>query len=683
MSVASSRLRVGVDIGGTHTDLTMVDGDGRVRAVLKTATTPDDPTEGLITLLERAGDVRAMEEIVHGTTIGVNAYLQRTLPRIALITTDGFRDVLLFRRETKAEPYNLHWDKPAPLVRRRDIHTVRERIGAGGEVVAALDHDSVREVAQQLRAEGVTTVAVCLVHAYRNRAHEDELAAVFRTVHPEASLVLSSDVLPEWREFERAFNTVLNAALIPIMAAYLTTLSAQLAARSFEGELAIMQSNGGHVSASEVADRPLHTLKSGVASGVVGACHLCAQSGARNLITIDMGGTSTDVSLVEDLTPQIASEYFLEWEGLIRTPAFEVQSIGAGGGSIAWIDSGGSLHVGPRSAGAVPGPVCYSRGGTEVTVTDVNLFLGYLNPDGYLGGEVALSVGAAEEALARLGVAYGGLAPDEMALGILRIVNANMWQGVRRVSVERGHDPREFTLVAFGGAGGLHIAAIMREANIRRGIVPLHPGNTSALGMLASEPRVDLVKTIYTPLGELDREVFDAEVAALRERGIAVLRGGREVADTQVDVAVDLRYRGQVHELTVQAPPNGGGLDIAAVSDRFHVVHARAYGYSNPNAPLELVAVRVAARGPAPSLVTEQVSGDGDVSAALLGQRRAIFANQDRSVATEVPVFERSRLPAGSPVQGPAIVEERLSTVLVPPGAEAVVDSIGNLVINV
>jgi N-methylhydantoinase A len=664
-------ISVGIDVGGTHTDLVALNSGGKIVAVDKTRTSKADVAKAIIGLIRdnfenTASDLRL---IVNGTTVGTNAILERNIPEVALFTTSGFRDVLLMRRETKAELTNLQWDKPTPLVRRRNILEVDERIDYDGGVYQELDRDSLVNAISKVKDRGIRNIAVVFIHSYANPAHELIARDMIQDQLPGADVTISYEILPEWREFERTYNTVLAAALKPVLSAYVVDLDSRLREIGFQGTLEIMQANAGVASVNSIRTNPVSTLFSGVAGGVVGGMiNSDPEIDKGNLITFDMGGTSTDISLVTGGRYTVTTEQELEWEGVLKFPCIDIHSIGAGGGSIAWIDEANSLHVGPRSAGAVPGPACYGTGGKDPTVTDADLVLGYLNPDNYIGGRYKLSVDRAREAIEGVSGKLG-LSLLECALGIKDIVDANMVYGIRHVSVEKGNDPREYTLVAFGGAGPVHAASLMRQLGIRRTIVPLYPGNVSAAGLLGARPRVDLMKTNYVKLHDADFRDLESQYAMLEEEGLrraAAWESG--VSELERIRSMDMRYTGQTHELMIDGIPSTlseGERD--SVASMFHSRHDELYGYANAQEPIAIVNLRVTILGPRRAVNLWVSRGDYPTNGSYR-KRLAVFRTGGKVTELETSVFQRVSLPPAFEHHGPAIVEEELSTTLVPPG---------------
>jgi N-methylhydantoinase A len=660
-----------MDIGGTFTDFVVVE-NGATRSG-KVLTTPANPAEGVLDGLQqfvKAPD--AIEFIVHGTTVGLNAFLERKGTRVLLVMTEGLRDAYSIARHDRKELYALRYHKPDRLVPRRDVAEVVERLRWDGTVETPLDHASVEAIAERIRAEGIEAVAICLIHAYTNPVHELELRDLLQAEFPALSITLSHEIAREWREYERASTAVLNAYIAPRVERYLSTLEHELGERRVPTPLYVMQSNGGITSARTARAEPIQTLLSGPVGGTIGGAALSRTTGHLNLLCIDMGGTSFDLSLVVGGEPTVSSE--TELEGLpVLMPLVDIHTIGAGGGSLAWLEAGG-LRVGPQSAGADPGPACYGRGGTEPTVTDANLHLGRLDSGYFLGGRMALDEDAAEQALARIGVQLG-LDVAELAEGVLAIINARMADAMRTITVKQGIDPREYALVAFGGAGPMHAMWLAEELEIREVIVPWSPGTFSAWGMLRTDMRHDVVRSFYRPLADLDVADVAAALHALEEEGATLLEQEGIGADERYSArSADMRYVGQEYTVTV---PLGREIRLDEVDATFHDAHRVRYGHSTPGAPVEFVNLRLAALG----RIASHVSPYAAPAAAedpLLGTRRVAFAGTWH----DTPVLLRERLPAGWRLEGPVVIEEPSSTTIVPPGGDAALDEHGNIVIT-
>ncbi|GAA0534185.1 hydantoinase/oxoprolinase family protein [Halorubrum ejinorense] len=644
---------VGVDVGGTFTDVALsLDGE------LVTAKVPstDDQSEGVVAGIEKACeaagiDPETVSEFSHAMTVSVNALLEGDGARTALVTTEGFRDVLEIGRQTRPSLYDLDAEKPTPLVPRRRRFEVAERATPEG-VERPVDDDAIESLAADLRETEVESVAVCLLHAYVTPENERRVAEGLRK-RLDVPVSASHEVLPEFREYERTSTTAVDAYVRPAIDGYVGRLTERARALGLPRPQ-IMQANGGVTDADTVRRNAVTTVLSGPAAGVVGASATAAGDGPERdgLITFDMGGTSSDVSLVRDGAVERTTDSVIA-DRPIRTPMVDVETVGAGGGSIAWVDAGGALRIGPRSAGADPGPACYGKGGTEPTVTDADLVLGYVGADTDLGGDLSLDAAAAREALADLADEAGMDGPVEAALGVHRVANADMTRAIRSVTVERGYDPRAFGIVAFGGAGPMHAVAIADGLDVERVVVPHASGVLSAYGLLAADETRDAVRTHQRPLGEADAEALDARYEELTDRLSS------EVSDAdaaRVGYAADLRYAGQSFELTVDVDPP---FDPAAVAERFAAAHESAYGY-RADEPIELVNCRATATVPRSAPAVEVDAPD---DAAPRTTREAVFPSGTHDAA----VYDRERFPGGDPVAGPVVVEGDESTVVVPP----------------
>jgi N-methylhydantoinase A len=653
-----TKARLGVDVGGTFTDLVAL-VEGRL-ITAKVPTTPRNQARGVVAALEIVRPaVGAVASLAHGSTVATNALLERRGARTALVTTEGFRDVIEIGRQNRPALYDLTRDRPPALVPRELRFTVRERMGPDG-VLIPLDGESVRAAVDACREAGVEAVAVCLLFGFLHPEHERRVGEALREALPGVQISLSSEVLPEFREYERCSTTVCNSYLAPRLGAYLERLADEVAALGLPSPL-VMQSSGGVAEIETAADHAASCLLSGPAGGVVGAAWVAGLSGFRDLLTFDMGGTSTDVAPVLGGIVRTTTESVVAGVP-VKLPMVDVHTVSAGGGSIAWVDAGGALRVGPRSAGADPGPAAYGRGGTEPTVTDANLYLGYLPDGAELGGEVRLDRGQAEAALGRVGARLR-LGSEEAARGIIRVADAEMIRALRVISIERGLDPRELTLVAFGGAGGLHACSLAEELEIGRILVPLAAGVLSALGLAISELRRDRVRPLLAPLEGVDPAKVEAGFAELE----ADVRG-QSAGDARLSLArlADLRYKGQSFELTV------GAEDLEGMAARFHAAHERRYAYRMEDEVVELVNLRLVATVPRaePELAEASPRRDGSPS-----RRRACVDGGWQ----ELDVYDRGALGVGSELEGPAVVEFTESTLLVRPGWRATVDEIGTL----
>jgi N-methylhydantoinase A len=650
--------RLGVDVGGTFTDLVAL-VEGRL-VTAKVPTTPRNQAQGVVSALERVqGAVAAAASFAHGSTVATNALLERRGARTALITTEGFRDVIEIGRQNRPALYDLTRDRPAPLVPRELRFTVTERMGPDG-VLVPLDEDSVRTAVDACRDADVEAVAVCLLFGFLHPEHEREVGEALRGGLPGVHVSLSSEVLPELREYERCSTTVCNSYLAPRLGAYLERLADEVQGLGLPSPL-VMQSSGGTAEIETAAAHAASCLLSGPAGGVVGAAWVAGLSGFHDLLTFDMGGTSTDVAPVLGGTVQTTTESVVAGVP-IKLPMVDVHTVSAGGGSIAWVDAGGALRVGPTSAGADPGPAAYGRGGEEPTVTDANLYLGYLADGAELGGEVRLDRRLAEAALGRVGERLG-LDVEETARGIVRVADAEMVRALRVISIERGLDPRELTLVAFGGAGGLHACSLAEELDIGRILVPLAAGVLSALGLAISDVRRDRVHPLLAELETADRAAVEAGFAGLE----ADVRGHlADDAGLSLTRLADLRYQGQSFELTV------GAEDLEDLAAQFHAEHERRYGHRMEDEAVELVNLRLVATVPREKPELHQAPSR---RAATPARRRASLDGGWR----EVDVHDRADLGAGARIEGPAVVEFAESTLVVHPGWRATVDGIGTL----
>ncbi|MBI1847503.1 MAG: hydantoinase/oxoprolinase family protein [Candidatus Rokubacteria bacterium] len=675
-------MQIGVDIGGTFTDIVALDRDGRV-TLTKVPSTPKDLLEGVGAGVQRVlrlagASPEAVERFIHGTTIATNAILEQKGALMAILTTEGFEDVLELGRQKRARMYDLDMDPETPtfLAPRRRRIGIRERLDARGRVLTPLDEGQVRAAALGLRGQGVQAIAVCYLFSFVNPAHERRTREICREVAPEISVSLSSEVDPTFREYERTCVTAFDAYLGPVVKRYLAGLAATLGELGVRAVPLIMRSRGGIVSAALAAEQPVTLFLSGPAGGVIGAKVAAARAGVRDFVSLDMGGTSNDVAVVRDGEPLIASEGAIG-PYPVRTPMVDVSTIGAGGGSLAWIDAAGGLRVGPRSAGAEPGPACYGRGGDQATVTDASLVLGYLNPDRFAGGLMALDPGAAEKALAAIGRKLG-LDPVAAAAGIHRVINARMADQIRLVTIKRGYDPRRFVLVVLGGAGPVHGVPLAGEMGMAEVLVPEAPGVLAATGLLFAAIEHHHARTLQAPTEAIDLAAVNRCLAELDAAGGMRMRSERApVGEVRVAYAADMRYVGQAYELEVPivAPVVREGMP--AILGAFHAVHDRVYGYARPQQPVEFVNFRAVHTYPLPPPALRPTARPvGTIEHARLGERRAWFGHAG-FVATAI--YDRARLPLGARVAGPAIIEQADTTTVLPPAHEARVDEAGNL----
>jgi N-methylhydantoinase A len=690
------RYRLGIDVGGTFTDGILINEETGETRITKLPSTPKDPSVGFLAAVERilreAGiDPKDVGYLVHGTTVATNAIIEGKLAATGFITTEGFRDMLEIQRQIRPALYDLLFEKPRPLVPRYLCFGIPERLDATGKVLTPLDEQAVAAAAEQLKKERVGAIAVCFLHAYLNPAHEKRTREIVREVFPEAVVSLSSEVAPEFREYFRASTTIINAGVRPIVERYLTNIEDRLQAAGLQGELLIMQSSGGVLTFEAARAKPVFMVESGPAAGVIVSSYLGQALGFDNIMSFDMGGTTAKAGLVEHGIPRIAKEYEVGTAARaergakgagypIRTPVIDLIEIGAGGGSIAWVDPGGALRVGPHSAGADPGPVCYRQGGAEPTITDANLVLHRIDPAHFLGGEMRLDEEAAYRAIKEKCADPLGLDVVEVALGIVEIANTAMVNAVRRISVQRGYDPRDFVLVAFGGAGPLHANRLAVELEIPTVLVPMSPGTTSAMGLLVTDLKHDYSTTVIQRADRLDVEMVNRLYREMEARGHkALLTEGMGHTSISFERQVDMRYVGQSYELSIPLDEDEIEEALGQVLQRFHEEHERAYGFAAPDEPVEFVTLRSTAVGSiAKPKLRELAERSGNVTPRAV--RQVYFAEGGGFV--DCPSYNRYRLAAGGLIEGPAIVEEMDSTTVIHPGFRAEVDRYGNLLIR-
>lgn len=668
---------VGIDVGGTFTDLAFSEDGMQATSVVKVPSTPDDPARGVLDALAAAEiDPDALDAILHGTTIATNAVIERTGARCALITTRGFRDVLELGRRDRPDLYGLTGVQ-RPLIERNRRWEVDERIGHDGEVLTALDEEDVRTLGGILRGDEVEAVVVSFLHSYVNPVHEQRVADILCEVEPSWHVVTSSSVVREYYEFERTSTAVVQGYLQPLVSRYAESLERRLADWRFTREVLVMQSNGGVVPVERLGSRAAHIIRSGPAAGVTAAASIAAEAGFQSVITADMGGTSFDVAVVIDGEPRVAETTDLDFRVPLRIPMIDVHTIGAGGGSIASVDRGGVLQVGPRSAGSFPGPVAFRRGGTQPTVTDANVALGRINADRPIGdpGGDALDLKGAHEALGRLGSELG-LGVAETAEAILHVVNTRMAGRMRLISVEQGHDPRDFALVTFGGAGPLHGAALLREVGVRTMIVPAFPGVLCALGCVMADLRYDYSRTVERRIDHLAADELEQLLDSLRKRGEAeVERDGVDVVHVDATYHADMAYVGQVHRLRVTIQP---GWRVGELLKAFNDAYEREFGSTLGDLPVLMVNVRASVRG-----VRRVVQDRPDTPAprpAPEPEIRPVFFD---GTWQDTAVYPRTALTPGMALAGPVVIEQPDTTTVIEPGMDAWVDASGNLQIEV
>ena len=678
---------IGVDIGGTFTDLVgYLDG---TLVISKTLTTPANPTLGVAKALDLAQtSIQDLDEFLHGTTIAINTVLERKGDKTALFTTEGFRDVYEIARGNRPDAFDIGFQRAQPLVPRHLRFEARERLDAKGDVLTPLDEAAVRDVARKILDEGISAVAVCFLHSYANPVHEAAAGKILRAMCPGLFVTLSHEILREFREYERTSTTVLNAYVGPRVAKYLKTLSSHMDENGFDGTIHIVRSNGGSMSLAHAAVEPVSMMESGPVAGMIGAGSVAKLLGIKQAIGFDMGGTTAKATLITDGVPGIEEGYYIGGYATgqpMQLPVVAIVEVGMGGGSIAWRDGSGGMHVGPHSAGSDPGPVCYGNGGAEPTITDANVILGRLNPSRFLGGGMALNLAAARHAIAtRIGDPMG-LSSDEAAMGVVRIADSSMALAVRAVSVRKGVDPRNAAMIAFGGAGPVHAAALCREIYIPTLVIPKLPGNFSALGMLLAPWRHDAVRTLVGILGRLDavrvRAAFDELHTAAHQRLTA---DGIVPTSAVFELGADLRYRGQEHTIPVPLTSVDALVQAdAVVTTAFHALHDMRYGHAASGETIEVANLRLTVTVPRGGDSVEQFLAQPFVPEDSRPEQRRPVIFEDAECPLDTRILWRPCLPPGFSVQGPAIIEESNSTTVLFPGDVARVTEHGHLVISI
>ena len=695
----NNRFHLGIDVGGTFTDAVLISTDGRIDTA-KVSSTPDDPSLGFMAavsrILQKSGvEPKLVSHLVHGTTVATNALIEGKTPKTAFLTTKGFGDMLEIGRQVRPSLYDVHFEKLQPLVPRDLCYEVPERLDAEGTVLESLDEDAVREISRMLQQADVQSVAICLLHAYVNPTHETRVAEILHEDNPDIPLSLSSSVCPEFREYFRASTSVINACIIPVVARYLAGIRAGLRDHGMDAELLVMQSNGGVLTFSQAANKPVFMVESGPAAGVVSANFIAENLGHTNLISFDMGGTTAKAGLILDGQPKVTKEYEVgaqaqPGQGMtrasgypIRTPVIDLVEVGAGGGSIAWIDPGGILRVGPQSAGADPGPICYGKGGQDPTITDANLVLGRLNPEYFLGGEIRLDEDAAINGIRERCADPLGLTVIEAANGIVEIANATMINALRLVTVRRGYDPRDLKMVAFGGAGPLHANRLCIEMQIPTLVIPPSPGTASALGLLVTDLKHGFSRTRIMPADMKDFDLIQEIFVSMEDEGRqTLLREGVTAAEMEFLREIEMRYTGQSSELSIPYPETQVDVHtLDQVVKKFHVQHERAYGHGYPEQAVELVNFTVTAIGKTTKPRLPKINSEaGTLEEALIGTKR-VFFSEDADF-TDTAVYKRSALQMNQTLEGPAIIEEVDSTTLLHPQSTADIDEFGNLLIT-
>ena len=679
--MSKSTYIVGVDVGGTFTDVFVIDQTSGTLATAKVPSTKDDQSLGFVDGIARQiDDFADIRTIVHGTTVGTNALLERKGARTGIITTDGFRDVLEMRRRDRPTTWGMRGNF-TPVVERTDRLEVSERTLADGTILQAVDTDVVIERAKSLLDQGCEAVCVFFINGYSNGDNERRAVEAVRSVWPNAYVTAATEILPEIREFERLSTATLNAYLQPLVSSYLEQLQTATSTRGFKGDILVVQSNGGVMTVDTAKSLPIRTALSGPAAGVIAARAIAGAAGFSNIITCDMGGTSFDVSLVADGEVALAAETSVDFGMVIRAPMIEITTIGAGGGSIAWLDKSGLLQVGPESAGSDPGPVCYGQGSTRPTVTDANLVLGRINPDRPIGDKLdRLDIDAARNAIQKVIGDPLGMGVEDAAEAILRLANAKMAGAIRLVSIERGHDPSRFAAMPFGGGGALHAGALIREVGLGSAIVPRFPGVTSALGCVVADMRQDRVQTVNTMLSDLDATGLGQEMVEVAQGAEAHLDGaGIKLERLDRIYQLDMLYLGQTHTINVDLEMPKTGLTPAAIQSAFDTAYRGTYGRLLTDIPVRVMNYRVAVIGRRTKLDMKLFAPEnGETPSACQTDERDIYANGQWMRAG---VFDRLRLAIGAVIDGPAMLEQSDATIYVDPGLQARVDDYGNLII--
>ncbi|WP_439551754.1 hydantoinase/oxoprolinase family protein [Falsiroseomonas sp.] len=667
----------GIDVGGTFTDLLLRGADGRIH-LAKVPTTIANQADGVLAAIEAAGATPAtLDLIIHGTTATTNAVLERKLAKVGLVTTQGFRDVLELGRRTRPNPYGLKGGFE-PLVPRELRREVAERMDARGAVVTPLDEDAVAGEVRALAAAGCESLVIHFLHAYANPAHERRAGEIARAIWPNGHVTLGHELLSEFREYERGTTASVNAAVQPVLDRYITRLQKKLAERGHRRDLLVMNGNGGTVSARLVSRDAAKTVMSGPASGVMAAAATLAQSGLRNAITYDMGGTSTDVALIAGGVPEVSAELSIAYGLPIHLPMVDVRTVGAGGGSIASLDRAGMLRVGPESAGSTPGPICYGRGGSRPTITDANIILGRLDPARLLAVKDAVSLDSIREVFARDLARPLGMTVEQAAEAVIRLGNVHMTGAIRLVSLSKGHDPRDFCLFAFGGAGPLHAVALAREIGIPEVLVPARPGLTNALGCLVADLRQDFVNTINRGLFEIPVEEIATTLAAQRERGIATIQADAPALEEIIVLhSAEMQFRGQTHLIRVALPRDD--MTLAEIQQAFEAAYFARFRVELPEIRAVLVNLLTTVIGRRPSFplsaLLDPEARRGGIDAARIGDRD-LYAD---GAWHRAAVWQREKLPEGAVLAGPAIIQQADATTVLEPGSRAIVDAIGNL----
>lgn len=694
------KYRIGVDCGGTFTDLVSIDERGRV-SVAKTSSTPQDPSIAVEKVIKKSGiDLKDVTFFSHGATVGANTVIQNKGVKTAIVTTKGFRDILELRRGQRVidrpmDMYNLQMDLPqdyvggySPLVERPYRFEIPERLDHRGNVITPLDEEAVIHVAEKIREKGAEAIAVCYYFGFVNPAHELRTREILEETLPDVPISLSCEILPIIREYERLSTTTINAYILPIMQDYLLNLQNKLKDLGYEKDFYVMQSGGGIMSSDLAGTKPVYTIDSGPAGGVAAATDLGRKLGRPDIISFDMGGTTAKVCVIRDGKPEVTTNFWIDGKYFIGVPVMDMVEIGAGGGSMAWIDSAGAVHVGPQSAGADPGPVCYNRGGTEPTVTDADLVLGYINAEYFLGGDMIVDVEASKAAIKEKIADRLGLKVPEAAHGIYRLINANMLAAMRIVTVQRGYDPREFSLLVSGGTAAVHAARIAQELRIPRVICPLSPGTFSAYGLITADARNDVYRSYVSLTSQADPDIMQRIYDELtKEARSEIEKLGFKEDEIHLQYRIDMRYTGQAHEVVLELPPEmlQGPMDVKGIErleTMFHDRHKALFGHSSPDGAVEFITLSVTAIGP---LEKEEMyaikEGSEDAGHALKGIRQVFF--EDFKGYGDCQTYDRYALEACNVIEGPAIVEQMDTTIVIPPRQTARVDRFGNIIMDI
>lgn len=677
--------RIGIDTGGTFTDVSLIEENTGKSYITKVPSTPDNPSLAVLNGIKQITAEIGIENeeisfFIHGTTVATNAMLEQKGAKTALLTTKGFKDVLQIGRQTRPKLYDFQARNTKPLVDRNIRIELDERVDVTGNIIKDIDENEVKTIAKKIKAENIESLAICFINSYVNPENEKKVKEILTEIIPEVSITLSYEVLPEFKEYERTSTTVANAYVLPKMKNYLAYLRKEISDMKINSDLYVMQSNGGVINAETAIDIPVRTMLSGPAGGVLSGAMVAKNTQHKNIITIDMGGTSLDTALIENEVPQFTTLSEIDGKP-IKVPMIEMHTIGSGGGSIAWIDTGGALKVGPHSAGANPGPVCYGNGGQDPTVSDANAILGRLNPKEILGGRMKLDVESAREIMYKKIAEPLGVTVEEAAEGILKVINANMVRGIRVISVEKGHDPRDFSLMAFGGAGPLHAVDIAKDLNSKNVIIPPNPGIECAKGMLTADVRHDFVQTYTKRISITDIKEVNIILDGLVKEAKHEL-GKEGFTDKTIDLqaALDLRYMNQAYEIPVEIKEaNLTSNDLQNAEKDFHKLHEKVYGFSRKDEELELINIRLIAKGLIKEIKTKRDDEQNNTSLTEIDNRKIYFDGSFYNT----PIYSRESLKSESIVSGPAVIEQLDSTIIIHPGQSAEVDLMENLIINI